>query len=77
MSMRPIAIGYKIHRLLGYRSPVRTSHETQYVSATEPSLLMLYKICGLHGDNYEERRLLGCYTTTAEKTSNLIKKLFE
>jgi hypothetical protein len=31
-------------RLLGYETPVRTSQETHYVSATEPSRLMLYKI---------------------------------
>jgi hypothetical protein len=30
--------------LLGYRNPVRTSQETHYVSATEPSQLMLCKI---------------------------------
>jgi hypothetical protein len=33
-------------RLLGYKTPVRTSQETHYVSATEPSLLMLCKIWG-------------------------------
>jgi hypothetical protein len=31
-------------RLLGYRNPVRTSQETHYVSATEPSQLMPCKI---------------------------------
>jgi hypothetical protein len=31
-------------RLLGYKNPVRTSQETHYVSATEPSRLMLCKI---------------------------------
>jgi hypothetical protein len=30
--------------LLGYKSPVCTSQETQYFSATEPSQLMLCKI---------------------------------
>jgi hypothetical protein len=29
---------------LGYESTVRTSQETHYVSTTEPSRLMLYKI---------------------------------
>jgi hypothetical protein len=38
---------------------VRTSQETHYVSATEPSRLMLCKIRGVHGGNYEECRLLG------------------
>jgi hypothetical protein len=28
-------------RLLGYKTPVRTSHETHYFPATEPSRLML------------------------------------
>jgi hypothetical protein len=31
-------------RLLGYKNPVRTSQETHYVSATEPSQLLLLKI---------------------------------
>jgi hypothetical protein len=35
---------YEECRLLGYRTPVRTSQETHYVSATEPSQLMLCKI---------------------------------
>jgi hypothetical protein len=38
---------------------VRTSQETHYVSATELSRLMLYKIYGFHGSDYEECRLLG------------------
>jgi hypothetical protein len=42
-----------------YRNPVRTSQETHYFSATESSRLMLCKICGFHGGNYEECRLLG------------------
>jgi hypothetical protein len=45
--------------LLGYKTPVRTSQETHYVSATEPSRVMLCKIWGLHGADYEECRLLG------------------
>jgi hypothetical protein len=34
---------YEECRLLGYKNPVRTSQETHYVSATEPSRLMLCK----------------------------------
>jgi hypothetical protein len=49
-------------RLLGYRNPVCTSQETHYVSTTEPSQLMLCKSWGFHGGDYEECRLLGCYT---------------
>jgi hypothetical protein len=45
--------------LLRYKNPVRTSQETHYVSATESSQLMLCKIWGLHGGDYEECRLLG------------------
>jgi hypothetical protein len=43
--------------LLGYKNPVHTWQETHYVSATEPSLLMLCKICGFHGSDYEECHL--------------------
>jgi hypothetical protein len=35
---------YEEWRLVGYKNPVRTSRETHYVSATEPSQLMLCKI---------------------------------
>jgi hypothetical protein len=48
--------------LLGYKTPVRTSQKTHYVSATEPSQLMLCKIWGFHGSDYEECRLLGYKT---------------
>jgi hypothetical protein len=34
----------KNRRLLGYKNPIRTSQETHYVFATEPSQLMLWKI---------------------------------
>jgi hypothetical protein len=44
--------------LLGCKTPVRTSKETHYVSATESSLLMLCKIWGFRGGDYEECRLL-------------------
>jgi hypothetical protein len=63
--------------LLGYKSPVPTSQETHYVSATETSLLMLCKIWGFHGCDYEECLLLGyktpvpTYVSTTE-TSRLI-----
>jgi hypothetical protein len=40
-------------------TPGRTSQETHYVSTTESSRLMLCKIWGFHGGNYEEWRLLG------------------
>jgi hypothetical protein len=36
-------------------------HRRHYVSATEPSQLMLCKICCFHGGDHEELRLLGCY----------------
>jgi hypothetical protein len=52
---------YEECRLLGYKSPVRTSQETHYVSATESSQLMLCKNWGFHGSDHEECRLLGCY----------------
>jgi hypothetical protein len=45
--------------LLGYKNPVRTSQETHYLSATESSRLMLCKIWGFHGGDYEDCRLLG------------------
>jgi hypothetical protein len=50
---------YEICRLLGYKTPVRTSQEKHYVSATEPSQLMLCNIWGFHEGDYEEWRLLG------------------
>jgi hypothetical protein len=49
-------------RLLGYKTPVRTSRETHYFSATESSQLMLCKIWGFHGGDYEECCLLGYKT---------------
>jgi hypothetical protein len=52
---------YEECRLLAYKNPVRTSQETHYDSATEPSRLILYKIWGFHGSDYEECRLQGCY----------------
>jgi hypothetical protein len=52
---------YEEYRLVGYKTPVRTSQETHYFSATESSRLMLCNIWGFHGGNYEECRFLGCY----------------
>jgi hypothetical protein len=52
---------YEECSLLGYKTPVRTSQETHYFSTTESSQLMLCKICGFHGGDYDEYRLLGCY----------------
>jgi hypothetical protein len=49
---------YGERRLLGYKTPVRTSLET-HVPATEPCQLMLCKTRSLHGSDYEECRLLG------------------
>jgi hypothetical protein len=45
---------YEECRLLGYKTPVRTSQETHYISATEPSRLMLCKIWDFHGGDYED-----------------------
>jgi hypothetical protein len=42
-----------------YKNAVRTSQETHYVSDTDLSRLMLCKIWGFHGSDYEECRLLG------------------
>jgi hypothetical protein len=42
-----------------YKTPVRTSQETHYIFTTVSSQLMLCKILGFHGDDYEECRLLG------------------
>jgi hypothetical protein len=46
-------------RLLRYKHTVLTSQETYCLSATESSQLMLCKIWGVHGFDYEECRLLG------------------
>jgi hypothetical protein len=43
------------------KTPLRTSQQTHYVSATEPSQLMLCKIWGFHSRDYEEWHLLGRY----------------
>jgi hypothetical protein len=64
---------YEECRVLGYKTPVRTSHETHYVSATEPSQLMLCKIRGFHANDYEECRLLGYKTPvrTSQETPSV------
>jgi hypothetical protein len=41
--------------------PQFVPHRRHYVSTTELSQLMLCKIWGFHGDDYEEWRLLACY----------------
>jgi hypothetical protein len=53
---------YEECRLLAYKTPVRTSQETHYVSATESSQLMLCKVWSFHGGDYEQFRLLGYKT---------------
>jgi hypothetical protein len=39
-------------------------HRRHCISATQLSRLILCKILGFHGGDYEQRRLLGCYTVT-------------
>jgi hypothetical protein len=51
---------YKECRLLRYENPVCTSQEKYYISATEPSRLMLCKVWRFHVGEYEKFRLLGC-----------------
>jgi hypothetical protein len=47
---------YGKYRLLGYENAVCIPH---YVTATEPSVLMLCNISGFHSGDYEKCRLLG------------------
>jgi hypothetical protein len=54
----PTMVNNEEYRLLEYTRQVRTSQETHYVSTTESGQLMLYKIWGFHGGDYEECRLL-------------------
>jgi hypothetical protein len=42
------------------KTPLRTSQEAHYISATEPSNLTVCNILGFHGCDYEECRLLWC-----------------
>jgi hypothetical protein len=44
------------------KNPVPTSQETYYVSAKESSQLMLCRILGFYGGDYEQCRLLGYKT---------------
>jgi hypothetical protein len=67
---------YEECRLLGYRNPVRTSQEIYYISATEPSRLMLFKIWGFHGGDSEECRLLGCNTVWTLVRTDVLKEHF-
>jgi hypothetical protein len=53
---------YEEGRLLGYKNPVRTSHEIHHVSAEEPNRLVLCKICGIYDGDYGEYHLLGLKT---------------
>jgi hypothetical protein len=67
---------------LGYENPVLTSEETYYLSLAEPRRLLLYKILGFHGSEYEECRVLGyensvpasqeTYNISAIETSRLM-----
>jgi hypothetical protein len=59
----------------GYKKPVRTSQETHHVPATEPSLLMLCKICGFYGGDYEECRLLDIKTQLVPHKKNITSML--
>jgi hypothetical protein len=52
-------VDYEECHFLRYKHRVCTTQETQYVSATEPSRLMIYKIWGFHGSDYEQCRPLG------------------
>jgi hypothetical protein len=47
---------YEECRRLRCKTPVRTSQETHYISATKHKRLTLCKIWGFHGGNYEEYR---------------------
>jgi hypothetical protein len=55
------------------KTPVHTSQEKHYVSATDLTQLMLCKIGGLYGCDYEECRLLRCENTvrTSQETHYL------
>jgi hypothetical protein len=54
-----MAVTMKNAVFLDIKPPVPTSEETHCVSATETNQLMLCKILGFHGGDYEECRLLG------------------
>jgi hypothetical protein len=64
---------------LDTKIPVRSSHETLNVSATEPSRLMIRKISGFHsGDNEEYRPLGGCSLHVLQKhvSTEIIASIF-
>jgi hypothetical protein len=63
---------YEECRFLRYRTPVRTSQETHYLSTTESSQIMLCKIWGFHGGDYEECRLLRCYAVWLRSVRRLL-----
>jgi hypothetical protein len=46
--------------------------KTHYVSATEPSRLMLCTIWGFHGGDYEECRLLGYENSVCTSQENTL-----
>jgi hypothetical protein len=55
-------------------NPVRTLQETYYFPATEPNRLIVRKIRGSHGGDYEEGHLLG-YKPSSYPTGNIISPL--
>jgi hypothetical protein len=67
---------YEECRLLRYKNPVRTTQEAHYVSATEPSRLMLRNIWGFRGSDYEESRLLGNLRRVTLARTDLSEKRF-
>jgi hypothetical protein len=50
---------YEEYRLLGYKNPVCNLQEKKYVSAKDPSRLILCNIWGLYGGDYAECCYLG------------------
>jgi hypothetical protein len=50
--------GYEECRLVGYKNPALTSQETNFISTSEYSQLMLCNIWDLYGGDYEGWRLL-------------------
>jgi hypothetical protein len=79
---------YEEYPIPQHKNPVCTSQETHYVSATEPSRLMLRKFWGFHSGDYEECRLLGYknpartsqethYISTTEPSQLLLCKIWD
>jgi hypothetical protein len=62
---------YEECRLLGYKTPFRTSQEAHYVSATVPSRLLPCKIWGFHGVGYAECHILG-YKNPVRSLKNVV-----